>query len=60
MKIHGRSIAMVTCQFPEILFSNSFWNLLRQSKTDGKFVSNKEDLPSLDEKQFVIPSITRK
>ena len=51
---------MVTCQFPEILFSNSFWNLLRQSKTDGKFVSNKEDLPLLDEKRFVIPSITRK
>ena len=30
---------------------NSFWNLLKQLKTGGKFVSNKEDLPLFDETQ---------
>ena len=30
---------------------NNFWNLLKQLKTGGKFVSNKEDLPPLDEMQ---------
>ena len=28
---------------------NNFWNLLKQLKTGGKFVSDKEDLPPLDE-----------
>ena len=27
---------------------NNFWNLLKQLKTGGKFVSDKEDLPPLD------------
>ena len=31
--------------------SNNIWNLLKQLKTGGKFVSNKEDLPPLDEMQ---------
>ena len=49
---------------------NNFWNLLKQLKTGGKFVSNKEDLPPLDEmqnhymkplqKQTVCISIARK
>ena len=51
---------------------HNFWNLLKQLKTGGKIVSNKEDLPPLDEmkdhymktltkeKQLVIHSITRK
>ena len=30
---------------------NNFWNLLKQLKTGGKFVSDKEDLPPLDEMQ---------
>ena len=30
---------------------NNFWNLLKQLKTGGKFVSNKEDLPLFDETQ---------
>ena len=30
---------------------NNFWNLLKQLKTGGKFVSNKEDLPLFDEMQ---------
>ena len=30
---------------------NTFWNLLKQLKTGGKFVSNKENLPLLDEMQ---------
>ena len=30
---------------------NNFWNLLKQLKTGGKFVSNKEDLAPLDEVQ---------
>ena len=29
----------------------SFWNVLKQLKTGGKIVSNKEDLPALDEMQ---------
>ena len=51
MKIQGQSIAMVTCLILEILFFNSFWNLLKQSKAGGKFVSKKEDLLPLDEMQ---------
>ena len=30
---------------------NNFWNLLKQLKTGGKFVSDKEDLRPLDEMQ---------
>ena len=30
---------------------NNFWNLLKQLKTGGKFVSNEEDLPPSDEMQ---------
>ena len=30
---------------------SNFWNLLKQLKTGGKFVSNKEDSPPLDEMQ---------
>ena len=30
---------------------NNFWNLLKQLKTGGKFVSDKKDLPPLDEMQ---------
>ena len=30
---------------------SNFWNLLKQLKTGGKFLSNKEDLPPLDEMQ---------
>ena len=30
---------------------NNFWNLLKQLKTGGKFVSNKEELPRLDKMQ---------
>ena len=30
---------------------SNFWNLLKQLKTSGKFVSDKEDVPPLDEMQ---------
>ena len=32
-------------------YPNNFWYLLKELKTDGKFVSNKEDLRPLDEMQ---------
>ena len=35
----------------QITDPNNFWNLLNQLKTGGEFVSNQEDLPSLDEMQ---------
>ena len=33
----------------ETIDPHNFWNLLKQLKTGGKIVSNKEDLPPLDE-----------
>ena len=35
----------------QITDPNNFWNLLKQLKIGGEFVSNQEDLPSLDEMQ---------
>ena len=32
-------------------YPSNFWNLLKQLKTGRKFVSNKEDLAPLDERQ---------
>ena len=39
---------------------NNFWNLLKQLKTGGKFVSNKEDLAPLDEVQDYYKKLLQK